>query len=432
MSDASVDHATHIVYLGLGIVAVSLIPILRRRQNQGENDSNTKPPQETSAPRKVDATRPTHDESMKANIAAEPTSQKTPTGIVTKSGKAFALIACLLLAIFFFWHAIPGGKTRSASERTISPVLHQPEQTSATKSVTMNIEDVKIGSRVSGLNPDRDEVGELAPDPDPAASKLLSLVMEKEDASLLHIQLIRSDAWVYESGTVAGAEIFLDLPEMSAVGFAQVLAVEPCPPIECGIGNVVTGTFRHASASIIDLQIADVEPIGCTSGHLFWSADRREFIPAGHLQQGERVQLHNGETSHVVSLTPQLTPEPVYNIEVHNEHVYEITANGVLVHNSSAANLPSSFPQNGISMSTDSALDAAKEFLGPGYKSYPDGRFVSADGLRQVRMTDSDLLKANNHAGRPHMNFEIMVPDTKKLGRLVPGPNSHVFLPNEF
>lgn len=30
-------------------------------------------------------------------------------------------------------------------------------------------------------------------------------------------------------------------------------------------------------------------------------------------------------------------------------------------------------------------LDAAEDYLGPGYKSLPNGRYVSADGLRQVR-----------------------------------------------
>ena len=35
---------------------------------------------------------------------------------------------------------------------------------------------------------------------------------------------------------------------------------------------------------------ADSEPIGTTSNHPFWSADRQEFVQAGSLEIGERLQ----------------------------------------------------------------------------------------------------------------------------------------------
>lgn len=63
---------------------------------------------------------------------------------------------------------------------------------------------------------------------------------------------------------------------------------------------------------------------------------------------------------------------------------------------------------NGAKMSTNEALDAAEDFLGPGYKNMGNGRFVSADGTRQVRMGDSDIL--GQHGGGPHINFEVMMP----------------------
>ena len=78
---------------------------------------------------------------------------------------------------------------------------------------------------------------------------------------------------------------------------------------------------------------------------------------------------------------------------------------------------------NGARMKTNKALDAASDFLGPGYKDMGNGRFVSADGIRQVRMGDSDIL--GQHGGGPHMNFETMVPNPAKPGKMMifPAPS---------
>jgi len=85
---------------------------------------------------------------------------------------------------------------------------------------------------------------------------------------------------------------------------------------------------------------------------------------------------------------------------------------------------------NGMKMKTDDALDAAAEYLEKGYKDMGNGRYVSADGTRQVRFTDSDLATTNNHAGAPHMNFEVLVPNPSKPGKMIPNPkqNIHVYL----
>ena len=81
--------------------------------------------------------------------------------------------------------------------------------------------------------------------------------------------------------------------------------------------------------------------------------------------------------------------------------------------------------RNGMEMSTDDALDAAADFLGEGYEDKGNGRFASADGLRQVRMGDPDILGAH---GRPHMNFEEFVPDPARPGRFNRNVNMHIYL----
>ncbi len=129
-------------------------------------------------------------------------------------------------------------------------------------------------------------------------------------------------------------EIWVELPEMGVLGWATLTDVDENVAIQPGPGAVVTGTFAHVSDAVIDLQIEDQpKPIGCTTTHPFWSVDRQDFVEAGRLQQGERVQLYNGETKRVVQKLPRPGPVNVYNLEVYAEHVYRVTPDGVLVHN---------------------------------------------------------------------------------------------------
>ena len=84
--------------------------------------------------------------------------------------------------------------------------------------------------------------------------------------------------------------------------------------------------------------------------------------------------------------------------------------NGILAHNMCTAN---TLPQNGTRLNSSDALDLAGNFLGNGYNEVSHGRFVSADGLRQVRMQNSDILGL--HAGGPHINFDILYPTYKSV-----------------
>lgn len=63
------------------------------------------------------------------------------------------------------------------------------------------------------------------------------------------------------------------------------------------------------------------------------------------------------------------------------------------------------------------ALKLAERILGKGYKEIAPGVFRSADGLKQFRMTDSDLLDKV-----PHVNIEIFDPGNLRK----PTTNYHV------
>ena len=56
------------------------------------------------------------------------------------------------------------------------------------------------------------------------------------------------------AGNIIGSEVFLDMPELGAVGMAEVVAVEATQAIEDGPGRIVTATFKHESANVLDLR----------------------------------------------------------------------------------------------------------------------------------------------------------------------------------
>jgi RHS repeat-associated protein len=81
---------------------------------------------------------------------------------------------------------------------------------------------------------------------------------------------------------------------------------------------------------------------------------------------------------------------------------------------------------DGQALPINDVLDLASQYLGKaGYTDMGNGRFLSEDGLRQVRMGDADILGVH---GSPHMNFEMFMPDPKNPGRMIPIMNVHILL----
>jgi hypothetical protein len=169
---------------------------------------------------------------------------------------------------------------------------------------------------------------------DPATWRKLTLRAPKADGTVAEITYLRPLWWLKQEEAEVGGTVDIYVPECSIDGEAEVLAIDPCPPIAPGRGAIVTGTFRHHRARVIDLYLeGDSEPIGTTPNHLFWSEDRKSFVRADLLEPGERLQGLSGDTR-VAKVVPRLEPETVYNLEVQGEHVYHVSRAGVLVHNS--------------------------------------------------------------------------------------------------
>ena len=74
-----------------------------------------------------------------------------------------------------------------------------------------------------------------------------------------------------------------------------------------------------------------VETITGTTIHPIWSVDRQEWVPLSELADCERLQGLDG-LAVVLSVTLSRVTQPVYNIEVHGEHVYQVDELVLVVH----------------------------------------------------------------------------------------------------
>ena len=198
------------------------------------------------------------------------------------------------------------------------------------------IESVPIGARVPTKNPNRFEV-DPQPEPDQATWAKVSITVERSDGGIVDAEIIRPRSWILESGLCAGRMLPFNLPELEVSGLALVTAIDDCPPIAEGEGSVVTARFVtrevHVVASV-DVLGADgtVETITGTTIHPIWSVDRQEWVPLAELADGETLQGLDG-LAVVLSVTLSRVTQPVYNIEVHGEHVYQVGELGLVVHN---------------------------------------------------------------------------------------------------
>jgi hypothetical protein len=116
-----------------------------------------------------------------------------------------------------------------------------------------------------------------------------------------------------------------------------VTSIDDCPEIAGGEGSVVTATFKTREVhSIVRAEILEpdgsIEIIEGTTIHPIWSVDRNDWVPLEELTEGESLQAADGLAT-VISIAIVSTNVPVYNIEVHGEHVYQVGEFGLTVHN---------------------------------------------------------------------------------------------------
>ena len=205
------------------------------------------------------------------------------------------------------------------------------------KLTTVNIEDIRCGMRVPAFNPeisvaeresDADSIGI-----DPETWRLVHLRLEKEDGTHLDIESLQPVSWLESVGAKVGSSIEFHVPELTSTSIAEVIGVETCPELSAGPDRLVTATYRHESAKIIDITVEGDETIGTTANHPFWCVNTQSFVEADQLEVGQQLKTIDGTAVSITSITPRGPPESVFNVEVEFEHVYFVGNSALLVHN---------------------------------------------------------------------------------------------------
>jgi hypothetical protein len=195
------------------------------------------------------------------------------------------------------------------------------------------IECVPIGSKIATKNPRPWDVDASLPVPEESTWVLLALTVRRNDGATVDMELLRPRAWVESQGLRVGRAFALSIPELEVLGSGNVHSISDCPELAEGDGSFVTGRFvTRRVEQTVTLQLEDGSSVEGTPIHPVWSLDRQDWVPMGKLQVGELLQSKHGPVS-VASQKAHHCPCEVYNIEVHGEHVYQVSDLGLLVHN---------------------------------------------------------------------------------------------------
>lgn len=366
--ESRVDRASEIVFASPDMLGQALDEVVAELPTR-EDSTAASPPKPVVPQGKAITARP----SSRVADQVRPASRLTGDRDWFSRTQQALCVGLMLSGAVLFYHCLPSSWRAStspfgspaASTASATPTAHSPDEQ---RLQTKRIDQVRVGDRVVGRNPIREQADLI--EPDPATWRKISLYMTKESGLGLRIDLLRPLTWIEEHDAKPGGTIFIDLYEMGAVGDAEVTHVGPCPEIHSGDGTVVTGTFKHQAdknTNMVHLKLeGQIESTGVTENHSYWSADRQGFVDVGKLRIGELVDSAYG-LKHVVSVTPIEHNGFLYNLET-TEHVYRVGSLGTLVHNSCV----------------DRAAAAAQRFGGEALETANHFRFPNRQAARRA------------------------------------------------
>ncbi len=160
------------------------------------------------------------------------------------------------------------------------------------------------------------------------------------DEDRVEVETLQPPEWVEAENATPGGTVPIpfDMREMGLPDDlrAEVLANQPCPPLEGGEGRVVLSTISHLSQSVGRLVVEDdlgrQESIRPTASHRFYRESDGKWVPLESLQPGDRLRGATG-VLRVAAVSREHGVDRVYNMTVEGEHVYYVSTLGVLAHN---------------------------------------------------------------------------------------------------
>ena len=269
----------------------------------------------------------------------------------------------------------------------------------APATATRPIEQICLGDRVIGENPDSLDVDPDLADPVAARYRRIAATVLKEDGTAVDIELLRPAAFVNALDLTPGSQLPLQLAELDVRGVAIVTEITASPTIQSGEGEVVTGRFvTRTAANRVRVTLSSGEELTATDVHPVWVPATATWTPAGELIPGTQLDTLHGPAE-VTSVQPLSEVRSVYNIEVHRHHVYRGGNDGVLVHNSCPDFTPSEQralqeAMDGIDI--DLPMTGRKWYHGTDEGSAED---ILQNGLSESRLRKSDPVEGETTPG---------------------------------
>ena len=164
----------------------------------------------------------------------------------------------------------------------------------------------------------------------------------------------------------------------------------------------VTARYGNPYQETVYIEVSDglgkIQTLVSNRIHPFYSDGK--WIKAEDLKAGSRLFAENGAEPTVQSVTVKPEPLQAYNLTVADWHTYFVKGDkaeteGVWVHNACPPKRAPEYHAGTVSEST--FLNSAEKWLGKNYKSYPNGRYVSQDGMRQVRYGHHETNSSTHH-----------------------------------
>ena len=270
-----------------------------------------------------------------------------PSGRARKRLGLAWLVACLTIA---GWLGLrppaPPVRSTPASMASFGVAMRAPTHASRA------IEDIHVGQRVIGENPDVADADHTSKSAvDPATWRLVKLHADFrwQDGTRndLEIETLQPLAWIQGYQARVGRKVPIpgDLEEFSLPHgmCATVVSIDRCPELEEGPGHLVLTTINQLSNAVYELVVASAagrqETINTTAVHRFYSDTRRTWVAAARLHIGEELRGVDGPIT-VAGISRRPGVQRVYNMTVEGEHVYHVSLAGALVHNWYEGELP--------------------------------------------------------------------------------------------
>lgn len=237
-----------------------------------------------------------------------------------KTERLGLLWLCLWLSISFGF----------AYRHFVRAPLNEVRADSGEASITKPIRDIRVGDRVAcAINPTEGFDDSLGDEVHPVAWRKIELRPDEHTK----VVLLRPSWWIDERVQQGQNTMMISIPEVGIHADARIISIQPCPHIQDGDGRVVIGTFSHLAEQTINMHVEGMdEPIRCTPNHSMWSVEHGDFIEACEIEPNAHVLCQDGIRK-VLRTDYVNEPDWVYNLEVHGQHVYQVTSEGVLVHN---------------------------------------------------------------------------------------------------